>query len=189
MDVLHKPIISKFQNGTISSRKKGYFVGEGVGFLNIFPINMANGGIWNGIETNLYSLSKWVALSESFWNFFQPGFNPLGFSALFNAQPFQCIIFQKLSKLKHMWKKILNFKQTRKFSFQTGKVKLIKFQTFTHMKNSDTCFCPMDQEKPLSRNIFSKWQSFIKFSDKIYNLRTTVLIAFPSRNLCPKLHW
>ena len=33
-----------------------------------------------------------------------------------------------------MWNFFLNFKQIQKFSFQTGKVKLRKFQTFTHMK-------------------------------------------------------
>ena len=48
------------------------------------------------------------------------------------------------------------------------------------MKNSDTCFCPMDQEKPPRENLFSERESFIIISDKSLQPQnnSTYLIPF-----------
>ena len=49
-------------------------------------------------------------------------------------------------------------------------MKLRKFQTFTHMKNLETCFCPMDQGKtPKGKPVFSERDLLIFFSKSTRN--------------------
>ena len=121
-----------------------------------------------------------MKILESFPN---PISSKLGFSALFNAQPFQCIIFHKLTKLKHMWKLFLNCKQTQKFFFSNCKCKTQKISSIYRWKIKTQKFLTklVQAKTPTGKNLL---RENLFLQTKISQWNYNQLISFPSRKMC-----
>ena len=89
----------------------------------------------------------------------QPGFKPFGFSAWFNAQPFNA---QILNKIWLDWNTRFFFSNLNNSEIfvSTKKFKLRKFQAKKHTWNWHSCFWPMVQDKTPKGKVVFEWERF-----------------------------